>query len=83
MAQQGLTGGSARNFVAADEIFRRTLTEGAGKAWAWQVVVEMKAQMDRMRVLSSMHFPVVRLMAQHLANIDAIAANDAATAEQH
>lgn len=82
VAQQELIGGSARDFIAADETFHRTLAEGAGKERAWQVVVEMKAQMDRVRVLSSMHFPVDRLVAQHLAIVDAIAAGDAATAEQ-
>lgn len=82
VAQQQLIGGSARDFIAADETFHRTLAEGAGKERAWQVVVEMKAQMDRVRVLSSMHFPVDRLVSQHMAIVDAIAAGDGTTAEQ-
>ena len=80
-AQETLIGGSARDFIAADETFHRTLAEGADKARAWEVVVEMKAQMDRVRVLSSQHFPVDRLVAQHLAIVDAIAAGDGAAAE--
>ncbi len=37
----------------------------------------MKAQMDRVRFLSSMHFPVDRLIAQHRAVVEAIADGDA------
>lgn len=81
-AQEALIGGSARDFIAADEAFHRALAEGADKARAWEVVVEMKAQMDRVRVLSSQHFPVDRLVAQHLAIVDAIAAGDGAAAER-
>ena len=79
--QQDLVGGSARDFMEADEIFHRTLAEGAGKGNAWRVVVEMKAQMDRVRFLSSMHFPVARLIDQHRAIVDAIAEGDAPGAE--
>lgn len=79
--QQTLVGGSARDFIEADEIFHRTLAEGADKGSAWRVVVEMKAQMDRVRVLSSLHFPVERLVKQHAAVIRAIEAGDADAAE--
>lgn len=81
--QQDLVGGSARDFMEADEIFHRTLAEGARKGNAWRVVVEMKAQMDRVRFLSSMHFSVARLIDQHRAIVDAIAAGDAPGAETH
>jgi len=80
--QEELIGGSARDFMDADEIFHRTLAEGADKGKAWRVIVEMKAQMDRVRFLSSMHFPVARLIAQHREVVDAIATGDAARAEQ-
>ena len=80
--QEKLVGGSARDFMEADEIFHRTLAEGADKGKAWRVVVEMKAQMDRVRFLSSMHFPVDRLIAQHRAVVDGIAKGDAIQAEQ-
>ncbi|MDO8881381.1 MAG: GntR family transcriptional regulator [Pseudotabrizicola sp.] len=81
VCQQQLVGGSARDFMEADEVFHRTLAEGAGKGKAWRVVVEMKAQMDRVRFLSSMHFPVDRLIDQHRTVVDAIALSDLATAE--
>jgi len=80
--QEKLVGGSARDFMEADEIFHRTLAEGADKGKAWRVVVEMKAQMDRVRFLSSMHFPVDRLIAQHCAVVDGIAKGDAVQAEE-
>lgn len=79
--QMHLTGGTARDFLEADELFHRTLAEGAGKANAWGVVVQMKAQMDRVRFLSSRHFPVDRLVAQHRALVAAIAAGDVPRAE--
>lgn len=82
LRQQEIVGGSARDFMDADETFHRTLAEGAGKGNAWRVVVEMKAQMDRVRFLSSMHFPVDRLIAQHRDVVDAIAAADPVRAEQ-
>ncbi|ABS16792.1 MULTISPECIES: GntR family transcriptional regulator [Brucella/Ochrobactrum group] len=82
VCQEKLVGGSARDFMEADEIFHRTLAEGADKGKAWRVVVEMKAQMDRVRFLSSMHFPVDRLIAQHRAVVEAIAGGDALQAEQ-
>lgn len=81
--QEDVAGGSVREFIDADEIFHRTLAEGAGKGNAWRVVVEMKAQMDRVRFLSTMHFPVARLIEQHRAVVDAIASGDTAGAEQN
>lgn len=80
--QHKLIGGSARDFMEADEIFHRTLAEGAGKSKAWHIVVEMKAQMDRVRFLSSMHFPVDRLITQHRDVVEAIAAADPIRADQ-
>ncbi|MBT9247756.1 GntR family transcriptional regulator (plasmid) [Gemmobacter fulvus] len=80
--QQDLVGGSARDFMEADEIFHRTLAEGAGKGKAWRTVVEMKAQMDRVRFLSSMKFPVDRLIDQHREVVEGIATGDVARAER-
>ncbi|WP_349038800.1 GntR family transcriptional regulator [Pseudotabrizicola sp. 4114] len=80
--QQDLIGGSARDFMEADETFHRTLAEGAGKGKAWHIVVEMKAQMDRVRFLSSTHFPVDRLIDQHRDVVEAIAGGDPIKAER-
>ncbi|MBS9477565.1 GntR family transcriptional regulator [Ancylobacter radicis] len=80
--QRGIIGGSARDFMEADEAFHHTLAAGAGKENAWRVIVEMKAQMDRVRFLSSVHFSVARLVDQHTTLVEAIAAGDGARAEQ-
>lgn len=80
--QREIIGGSARDFMEADETFHHTLAAGAGKANAWRVIVEMKAQMDRVRFLSSMHFSVARLVDQHTELVEAIAAHDTGRAEQ-
>lgn len=79
--QNKLIGGSARDFMMADEIFHRTLAEGADKGNAWRVIEEMKAQMDRVRFLSSMHFSVERLIIQHRDTVDAIEVGDVHKAE--
>jgi DNA-binding GntR family transcriptional regulator len=79
--QQKLIGGSARDFMEADETFHRTLAEGANKGKAWRVVVEMKAQMDRVRFLSSTHLPIDRLIEQHRMVVEGIAAGDPVAAE--
>lgn len=80
--QRDIIGGSARDFMEADEAFHHTLAAGAGKENAWRVIVEMKAQMDRVRFLSSVHFSVARLVDQHTQLVEAIAAGDGARAEQ-
>lgn len=79
--QKDLIGGSARDFMMADEEFHRSLAEGADKANAWRVIEEMKAQMDRVRFLSSMHFSVERLVYQHKDIVDAIEEGNAQQGE--
>lgn len=80
--QKDLIGGSARDFMMADEEFHRTLAEGADKANTWRVIEDMKAQMDRVRFLSSMHFSVERLVNQHRETVDAIETGDVLRAEE-
>ena len=46
------------------------------------VTGEMKAQMDRVRFLSSMHFPVDRLIEQHREVVEGIATGDVDRAER-
>ena len=81
--QRDIIGGSARDFMEADEAFHHTLAVGAGKENAWRVIVEMKAQMDRVRFLSSKHFSVARLVDQHTQLVEAIAAGNAVEAEKY
>lgn len=69
-------------FLDLDEAFHRTLALGIGCEYAWRVVEETKAQMDRVRYLSLPHAtPLDRLIHQHEAIVDAIEARDPDGAE--
>ncbi len=61
-------------FMELDERFHRTLAEAAGKTYAWGVIEDIKAQMDRVRYLSFIRFPMPKLIAQHETVVNAIAA---------
>jgi DNA-binding GntR family transcriptional regulator len=75
--------GDAEAFFALDEAFHRGLANAAECAYAWKVIEEAKAQMDRVRFLSIPDAtPVNRLILQHQAILDAIAAGRASAAEQ-
>ncbi|TKT69930.1 GntR family transcriptional regulator [Aquamicrobium sp. LC103] len=68
-------------FVKLDELFHRTLAEMAGKAYAWRVVEDVKAQMDRVRYLSVEKLHIRRLIGQHEDVVEAIVKNDVVGAE--
>lgn len=68
-------------FIELDETFHRTLAEAADKSYAWDVVESIKYQMDRVRHLSTLKFPMQKLVEQHAAVADAIAAGEAEAAE--
>ena len=73
----------AEEFFVLDEAFHRGLANAAGCAYAWKVIEEAKAQMDRVRFLSIPDAtPVDRLIVQHQGILDAIAAGRAGAAEQ-
>ena len=73
----------AEGFFVLDEAFHRGLANAAECAYAWKVIEEAKAQMDRVRFLSLPDAtPVERLIEQHQAILDAIAAGRGAAAEQ-
>ncbi len=64
-------------FLELDEAFHRTIAMGVGCEYAWRVVEETKAQMDRVRYLSLPHATRLdRLISQHKALVDAIEARD-------
>ena len=69
-------------FLRLDEHFHRTLAAAAGKAYAWDVIESVKAQMDRVRFLSVDDMHVGRLIDQHEKIVEAIAAGDKAAAEE-
>ena len=69
-------------FFPLDEALHRGLALGVGCEYAWRVVEDMKVQMDRVRYLSLPEAtPLSRLIDQHEAIVDAIAAHDPAQAE--
>lgn len=64
-------------FMELDEAFHRDIALSVGCDYAWRVVEETKIQMDRVRYLSMADAtPLGRLVDQHTAIIDAIAAHD-------
>ena len=70
-------------FFVLDEAFHRSLANAADCNYAWKVIEDAKAQMDRVRFLSIPHAtPVRHLIKQHQAILDAVAAGRAAAAEQ-
>lgn len=68
-------------FVRLDELFHRTLAEMAGKPYAWRVIEDVKAQMDRVRYLSVRQDHIRVLIVQHARIVDTITQNDVAGAE--
>lgn len=69
-------------FMELDEAFHRSIALSVGCDYAWRVVEETKAQMDRARYLSMPDAtPLPRLVAQHTSIVDAIAAHDAGAAQ--
>jgi DNA-binding GntR family transcriptional regulator len=69
-------------FLALDEAFHRDLALGVDCDYAWRVVEDVKAQMDRVRYLSlPQATPIARLIDQHTAILDAVEARDEARAE--
>jgi len=72
----------AARFHLLDETFHRTLAARAGCEYAWRVIEDCKAQMDRIRYLSLAHStPLEKLIAQHGTVVDAVEARDADRAE--
>lgn len=69
-------------FMELDEALHRSIAMSVGCDYAWRVVEETKAQMDRVRYLSMPDAtPLPRLIAQHTSIVDAIAAHDADAAQ--
>ncbi|WP_316247426.1 HTH-type transcriptional repressor RspR [Roseobacter fucihabitans] len=72
---------SRTGFIALDEEFHRTLAAGAGKAGAWAQIEGLKSQMDRVRFLSLVQFPVDRLIEQHADIVNQIESGAIVTAD--
>jgi DNA-binding GntR family transcriptional regulator len=83
LAAQRKAARDAEEFFVLDEAFHRGLANAAECAYAWKVIEEAKAQMDRVRFLSLPDAtPVAHLITQHQAILDAVASGKAAAAEQ-
>src|SRR6185436_14415455 len=68
-------------FFVLDEEFHRSIAAASGCIYAWKVIESAKAQMDRVRFLSLPEAtPMRRLIAQHKAVLDGIAAGNSAAA---
>jgi GntR family transcriptional regulator, rspAB operon transcriptional repressor len=80
--QRAIAPGDAPGFLRLDERFHRTLAEAADQPYAWGVIEEVKAQIDRVRLLSFFPQHMARLIEQHATIVEAIAAADAAAAER-
>lgn len=64
-------------FFVLDEMFHRTLALSTGQTMAWNVIEDVKAQLDRVRYLSIPDStPIPKLADQHQAIVDAVANSD-------
>ncbi|WP_138465654.1 GntR family transcriptional regulator [Poseidonocella sp. HB161398] len=85
--QRQLGAGSSAEFLPLDNRFHQSLAEAAGRARAWQMIEGLNRQMDRIRHLASLHFPISALVDHHEAIADAVEAGDpdaaAATMRAH
>jgi len=70
-------------FIELDDAFHRTIAVCAECESAWRVIDELKGQMDRVRYLSIPEAtPIGKLIEQHAAITEAIAAHDPDAAEK-
>ncbi|MBF9233659.1 GntR family transcriptional regulator [Microvirga alba] len=74
---------TTEEFLELDEEFHRLLAEAAGRPAAWQMIEDVKPQMDRVRFLDmAQATPRHIVVAQHVLIVDAIKAGDPVAAEQ-
>jgi DNA-binding GntR family transcriptional regulator len=81
--EQAAAAAAQERFLALDDALHRGLTEAIGCAGAWQVLENVKAQMDRVRFLSLPDAtPMPLLIEQHRAILAAIARREPDAAER-
>lgn len=72
----------AEAFFSLDEDFHRLLAEGAGRPSAWNIIEDVKPQMDRVRFLSvTGAAPMKLLIDQHRAILNAVKEHNPEAAE--
>lgn len=75
--QKATVHGQNEEFMALDEEFHRTIALAVGRAHAWRVIENVKAQMDRIRYLSiDDATPIMLIVDQHSRIVDGIEAGD-------
>ncbi|PPJ48392.1 GntR family transcriptional regulator [Rhizobium sp. KAs_5_22] len=74
-------GDDPSRFMELDEAFHRQLAEAAGQPAIWDILEDLKTQMDRVRHLSARQFPRERLIDQHAAVVAALRSGDPQVAE--
>ena len=80
--RQAVEARDAVSFHAYDDQFHKEICERAGLAFAWDIIRENKAHMDRVRFLS-LSFASHDAFGDHLEIMDAIKARDEALAVQN
>ncbi|WP_417805834.1 GntR family transcriptional regulator [Thalassospira lucentensis] len=74
--------GDADAFLKLDHEFHHCLAEAAGKTYAWKVVEDVRAQLDRVRYLSYFQFPMEEIIAQHVRIVSAITSKNPEAASE-
>ena len=66
-----------RGFFRTDEAFHATLAELSGYPGVWQIILEVKTQIDRYRLLTlPLEGRMTEVLAEHRAVINALASNN-------
>lgn len=68
-------------FMELDDLFHKTLAQGADLPLAWNVIEMQKVQLDRVRFLALTEMSSFALKEQHSAIVEAIAAHNPERAE--
>ena len=80
--KRGQRSNASHTFLALDEEFHRLLAEAAGRPAAWEMIQDVKPQMDRVRFLDlAQATPRHVVLAQHVVIVEAIKAGDSLAAE--
>src|SRR3954447_22525887 len=81
--RRGQRARTTEEFLALDEEFHRLLAETAKRPAAWEMIQDVKPQMDRVRFLDmAQATPRHIVIAQHVTIVEAIKAGDAAAADK-
>lgn len=70
-------------FYELDELFHQTMADMSGHSKVWEVIKDIKIQMDRVRMLSlPKHSHLIQLINQHQGIIDAMGEKDMVRVEE-